>query len=85
MTDDRDEAAIPEPDRQEVVYCAVDGVPQQMDLDFPAQREAGALPAVVYVHGGAWVGGGKAEGNGPIEIPELCGPVTHVGGWEGGC
>ena len=42
-----------------VPYCAPDGNPQTMDVYFPDSGEL--WPVLVYVHGGAWMHGDKAE------------------------
>ncbi|MER3438639.1 MAG: hypothetical protein C4346_14205, partial [Chloroflexota bacterium] len=55
---------------RDVTYCTMDGVALPMDVYAP--RDAtGATPAVVYVHGGAWVFGDKSEGTGAIMMPAL--------------
>jgi acetyl esterase/lipase len=46
----------------DVTYCTMDGLPQKMDVYFPAS--GGPWPAVVYVHGGSWMNGDKAEARG---------------------
>lgn len=46
----------------DVPYCTVDGLPQKLDVYYPAF--GGPWPAVVYVHGGSWMEGDKAEGQG---------------------
>lgn len=38
---------------RDVVYCSPEGVPQKLDLFFPANTGK-SVPAVIYVHGGAW-------------------------------
>jgi acetyl esterase/lipase len=49
----------------DVTYCSMDGLPQKMDVYFPAN--GGPWPAVVYVHGGSWMNGDKAEAKGLAE------------------
>ena len=44
---------------RDVVYCSPDGAPQRMDVYFP--ESGGPWPAVLYVHGGGWMHGDKAE------------------------
>ena len=44
---------------RDVTYCTPDNSPQKMDLYFP--NSGGPWPALVYVHGGAWMRGDKAE------------------------
>jgi len=46
----------------DVTYCSMDGQPQKMDLYFP--NSGGPWPVFVYVHGGGWNKGDKAEGVG---------------------
>jgi acetyl esterase/lipase len=55
---------------RDVTYGTADGVALKMDVYYPEAAE-GAVPAVIYVHGGAWIGGDKREGAGATEIPEL--------------
>lgn len=44
---------------RDVTYCTVNGVPIKMDVYYPATA-TGPWPAVVLVHGGAWITGDKA-------------------------
>jgi acetyl esterase/lipase len=46
----------------DVPYCNMDGQPQKMDVYFPAS--GGPWPVFLYVHGGGWNQGDKAEGAG---------------------
>jgi acetyl esterase/lipase len=46
----------------DVTYCSPDDLPQKMDLYYP--ESGGPWPALVYVHGGSWMEGDKAEGEG---------------------
>ncbi len=55
---------------RDITYGTADGVPLKMDIYYP-EFATGAVPAVLYVHGGAWVQGDKSEGVGIKEIPEL--------------
>jgi acetyl esterase/lipase len=43
----------------DVTYCTTDSVPLKMDVYFP--DAGGPWPALVYVHGGAWLRGDKSE------------------------
>jgi len=43
----------------DVPYCSVDTLSQTMDVYFP--ESGGPWPALVYVHGGSWMGGDKSE------------------------
>ncbi len=45
---------------RDVAYCAPDGVPQRMDVYYPASAE-GRWPALVFIHGGGWTGGDKSR------------------------
>ena len=47
----------------DVVYAEVDGVPLRYDHYRP-RRVEGPAPAVVFVHGGAWVGGDPSQAAG---------------------
>jgi len=46
----------------DVTYCTPDGKPQKLDLYFP--ESGGPWPVLLYVHGGSWREGDKAEGAG---------------------
>ena len=46
----------------DVPYCSVGGQPQKMDVYFPSS--GGPWPVFMYVHGGGWDKGDKAEGAG---------------------
>lgn len=46
----------------DVTYCTMDNTPLKMDLYFP--DSGGPWPVVVYVHGGSWIHGDKAEAAG---------------------
>jgi len=58
------------PTLADVTYCTVDGVDLKMDLYYPSNG-TGPFAVTMYVHGGKWSKGDKAEGAGAIEIPEL--------------
>ncbi len=55
---------------RDVVYCTMDGVELKMDIYYPASNKS-RWPATMYVHGGGWSKGDKADGAGAIEIPAL--------------
>jgi acetyl esterase/lipase len=66
---------IPEADEQ-VVFTTVDGTPLHAGLWLPAGADAtapGSLPAVVFVHGGAFQGGGLGT------RPTLLGALRQAG------
>ncbi len=46
----------------DVTYCTMNGAPQKMDLYYP--KTGGPWPVLLYVHGGSWYQGDKAEGAG---------------------
>lgn len=62
--------AVLTPTRSNLTYCTMDGVELKMDLYYPAGG-SGPYPVAMYVHGGGWTQGDKAEGAGALEIPEL--------------
>jgi acetyl esterase/lipase len=47
---------------KDVTYCTMNGLPQTMDVYYPSS--GGPWPVVLYVHGGGWYQGDKAEGEG---------------------
>lgn len=55
---------------KDITYCTVDGVELKMDVYYPSENN-GRFPVRMYVHGGGWSKGDKAQGAGAIEIPEL--------------
>jgi acetyl esterase/lipase len=44
---------------QNITYCTMQGEPQEMDVYLPGA--GGPWPVLVYVHGGSWMTGDKAE------------------------
>jgi acetyl esterase/lipase len=46
----------------DLTYCSPDDLPQKMDIYYPAS--GGPWPVLFYVHGGSWMEGDKAEGEG---------------------
>ena len=46
-------------EHKDVIYATVDGKPLGLDLYIPAK--SGRIPLLVYVHGGAWRAGTKAQ------------------------
>ena len=66
---------VPEP-HTEVVFATVDGVDLHAGIWLPADASAAApetLPAVVFVHGGAFLGGGLGT------RPDLLGAIARAG------
>jgi acetyl esterase/lipase len=55
---------------RDVTYGMTDGVALKMDIYYPKVAN-GAVPAVLYVHGGGWTRGDKRAGVGTEDIPEL--------------
>ncbi len=55
---------------KDITYCTVNGVALKMDMYYPSENN-GRFPVTMYVHGGGWSSGDKAQGAGTIEIPEL--------------
>lgn len=56
---------------RDVTYCQVGATALKMDIYVPANREARPAPALIYVHGGAWITGDKNEGPFLDDLPEL--------------
>ena len=54
----------------DITYAAIDGTALLMDIHYPKTAE-GAVPTVIYVHGGGWTSGDKESGAGTQFIPEL--------------
>ena len=55
---------------RDVGYCTTSGT-QIMDVYLPGIMSDRPLPALIYIHGGAWSRGDKANGPGMDDIPEL--------------
>jgi len=47
---------------RDVTYCTMNDLPQKMDIYYPAS--GGPWSVIMYVHGGSWYQGDKAEGEG---------------------
>lgn len=47
---------------KDITYCTPDDSPQKMDIYYPAS--GGPWPVLLYMHGGSWIEGDKAEGEG---------------------
>jgi len=56
----------PEPTHRDIPYCVMDGVVLKMDIYKP--DSAARMPAIIFVHGGAWVKDSKTTGIGK-DIP----------------
>ncbi|MBI5842577.1 MAG: alpha/beta hydrolase [Chloroflexi bacterium] len=56
--------------QRDIAYCTMDGVALKMDVYYPSSNES-PWPATMYVHGGGWSSGDKAEGVGALGIPSL--------------
>lgn len=66
-------AASPPPDRhpeepvsveRDLPYAGTANPRQRLDLFLPRERRAEALPVIVFLHGGGWMGGDKSTGEG---------------------
>jgi acetyl esterase/lipase len=55
---------------KDVTYCTMDSVELKMDVYYPYANN-GLFPVTMYVHGGGWSSGDKAQGAGAMEIPAL--------------
>jgi len=43
---------------RDIVFATIDGQELKLDIAYPKDNK-GKLPAIVYIHGGGWEGGGK--------------------------
>ncbi len=75
----REEAVLPSSEfdssklgslESDITYCTMDGVALKMDVYYPSEN-TGHFPVTMYVHGGGWSSGDKAQGAGAMEIPAL--------------
>lgn len=55
---------------KDVTYCTAGGTALKMDIYYP-RTSNGTAPMVMYVHGGGFTSGDKADGSGLKDIPEL--------------
>ncbi|MBI5963199.1 MAG: alpha/beta hydrolase [Chloroflexi bacterium] len=55
---------------RDITYCTMEGVELKMDVYYPSSKDE-AWPVTMYVHGGGWSSGDKAQGAGIMEIPLL--------------
>ncbi len=54
----------------DVTYCTMNGVALKMDIYYSSSNN-GDWAVTMYVHGGGWSSGDKAQGAGMVEIPAL--------------
>jgi acetyl esterase/lipase len=54
----------------DITYTTIEGTALMMDIHYPITA-TGAVPAIIYVHGGGWTSGDKGSGAGIQFIPEL--------------
>lgn len=55
---------------KDITYCTMEGVALKMDIYYPSAGQS-SFPVTMYVHGGGWSSGDKAQGAGALEIPAL--------------
>jgi acetyl esterase/lipase len=60
-----------------VPYAADDNPRHRLDVFVPKERKAAKLPAIVFIHGGAWLGGDKAGGTAQLM------PFVRAGNYVG--
>lgn len=56
--------------QRDITYCTLDGVQLKMDLYFP-KNAGGKTALTVFIHGGGWSKGDKADRQGQFEIPSM--------------
>src|SRR3990172_2523342 len=54
---------------KDITYCTMDGIALKLDIYYPDSPSL--WPVTMYVHGGGWSSGDKAQGAGALEIPAL--------------
>lgn len=59
---------LPAPDLANVVYGNAGGVALKLDVYYPNPRPAGALPLVVWIHGGGWRSGSKLDARPALKL-----------------
>ena len=55
----------------DITYCTPAGVPQKLDVMYPASFNGKPTPVAVYIHGGGWTQGDKDTGVGAKDIPGI--------------
>lgn len=56
---------------KDITYCKNGDSELRMDAYLPTLRSKALLPALIYIHGGAWIAGDKDEGPLRADLPEL--------------
>lgn len=56
---------------RELTYCKAGSTDLRMDAYVPAKSTGRPFPALIYIHGGAWITGDKDEGPIEADLPEL--------------
>ena len=56
---------------RDLTYCKVGGSDLRMDAYVPTKRGVRPFPALLYIHGGAWITGDKDSGPIEADLPEL--------------
>lgn len=56
---------------REITYCQVGSTALHMDAYIPATKTSRPFPALIYIHGGAWITGDKDVGPIEADLPEL--------------
>lgn len=56
---------------REITYCKVGGTDLRMDAYLPTKRGPRPFPALLYIHGGAWITGDKDSGPIEADLPVL--------------
>ena len=59
--------------KRDITYCTANGVALKLDMYSPLGKGEGPFPAAVYIHGGGWTAGDKANGEGLPDAIELVG------------
>jgi len=59
-------SAHPAFSQHDLTYCENGGVPEKLDVYEPAAAH-GAVPAVLFIHGGGWVSGDKTLQSGSVD------------------
>ena len=56
---------------REITYCKVGATDLRMDAYIPTKPAARPFPALIYIHGGAWITGDKDSGPIEADLPVL--------------
>ncbi len=64
-------AYVPSGKELDVTYCTPGGQPLTMDIYYPPAKAPKPAPALMFIHGGQWVGGNEDSSVGMYDVPRF--------------